>query len=1830
MKVHNLLTRLLVWFFVFWMALPVNLSFAQVYLDPPIITGTNTLRLVVNGPTTNIRYDVYFTNALSSNATSWPLLITGGTNQVIFDLTMPDPDGGFFLVTSNYVATTNPPPQVATPEFDPSSGSGNAPVAVTVTCDTPGAVIYYTTDGSTPTTSDNYIASGGTLVISCATTLKARAFRADFVDSEVATGTYSVNCPPMVFAGSQQVTSGSQVTLQGVVTDDGQAMAISNYWRQISGPAAVSFGNVNATNSTVTMSVNGIYVLQLEAFDGYWTTTDLVTVARNPAISVAVTAPAGSSTFNVPTNIALEASATTTSGSITQVQFYAGSELIGTDTSAPWTYEWRNVPAGNHDLYAVATANNTNHFSLASSPVSITVNFPTDIGRFTLASADLTIPVAGLPITINRSHDSRYGGGWSFGQNMRLDYEAVNITKSASLGSGYTALRDFGQDCIVPEHETLVIVALSPTELYYFRPRIVFQLSGDPPCVGSSSLTHLTEIRHVFDPVGPLGGQLASIDAPEGVGMISEGSEFGQWEGTAQPCYDDFGIGSCDASYEPSWTDFTFTAPDGTKYKFDSSGKLSQRIDRNNNSLTYSSGGITHSSGKQVTFTRSSGRITEIKDPIAIATSGVAALKYSYDSNARLTNVARLVNRSGAGTYENTAYRYEDSGNANLITRVIDARGITTVSNKFDASGRLERQYDALGNYTSFAYEDNGRRQVITDRNGETMRQDFTESGQLASVQDAEAAVTTYSYDSNGRRVAELTPVGATNSFAYNERDELVGVTNELSFSSSATYNSFGLPLVVIDAMGFGTTNGYDSKGNLIATTNALGQVSRYGYDSQGNRTAETNALGLSEQTVTLFQYDGSGYLTNVTDALGNKTAYTYDANGNQLTERRERTLSSGSKQTLLTTSVYDAVNRAIAVTEPDGFTNRTAYNEIGEVAYTTNKIGILTRFQYDARGDLTNTVFALGTALETSEQNQYDAEGRRTNSVDRAGRATSYAYDGVGRLRRTVFPDGTYVQNQYDPSGRLIATMQGPKPTGMAPPPSAFTTLFEYDAAGRRTVLINALNQTNRYAYDANGNQTNFIDAINRTTGYAFDKLNRQIKTTFPDTSTESYGYDALGRRVAVTNQANIVARFGFNKVGQLTAVTNAFGTGMSNWAAYAYDEVGNQTNQVDALNRLSRFEYDAMGRRVRSAQPGGQAELFAYDAVGNMIRHTNFNGTILTNQYDALNRLTNRSSGSYQVALSYTSTGQRATMSDGSGAYSFAYNSRDQLLTNTGPAGTLVYTYDIYGRLESIKSQRSGGAFLTYQYDSLNRITNVIDATAGSTLYGFDGVGNLQSMRYPNAVTNTYTYDGLNRLTNLTAKTASATLATFAYKLAVAGNRTNLSETVNGSSRTFAWAYDPQYRLTNETNTGTSPTGTIGYRYDAVGNRTDRASTVSGVTNQTFTFNSNDWLTGDVYDSNGSTRTNGASIFFYDAETRLTNATVGGTTVTYTYNADGIRASKASGGTTTLYLVDDRNPTGYAQVLEELTVSGGTTNLAKVYTYGLDLIAQRQVSGNITHFYGYDGNGNVRYLSGSAGTVTDTYVYDAYGTLVSSSGSTPNDYRYAGEQQDSTLGHYYLRARYLNTGSGRFLSRDKFGGGNVDPPSLHRYSYAADNPVNRIDPSGNESLAGTLTVGGGYSIIGSIQLPTISVAFIRAVTAAAVISITLTGDDVAGNFVYRRLSDEQAATPFRIIGIQATDPTAIQVTPSEHIRGTDRSPWISTSRRIDVPLNIYRQNPRNPIVKIDLKKVPGPYLDFTLPPSLALLDDDYVRGLATLASEVLIFAFVPPTAIVGVVPGR
>lgn len=91
-------------------------------------------------------------------------------------------------------------------------------------------------------------------------------------------------------------------------------------------------------------------------------------------------------------------------------------------------------------------------------------------------------------------------------------------------------------------------------------------------------------------------------------------------------------------------------------------------------------------------------------------------------------------------------------------------------------------------------------------------------------------------------------------------------------------------------------------------------------------------------------------------------------------------------------------------------------------------------------------------------------------------------------------------------------------------------------------------------------------------------------------------------------------------------------------------------------------------------------------------------------------------------------------------------------------------------------------------------------------------------------------------------------------------------------------------------------------------------------------------------------------------------------------------------------------------------------------------------------------------------------------FATRLHSTGTTFNEFLFAGEQFDSDLGLYYNRARYLKVSTGRFWTMDTYAGNPHDPLSLHKYLYTAANPVNHADPSGNdfdlESLSIATTV--------------------------------------------------------------------------------------------------------------------------------------------------------------------
>ena len=298
----------------------------------------------------------------------------------------------------------------------------------------------------------------------------------------------------------------------------------------------------------------------------------------------------------------------------------------------------------------------------------------------------------------------------------------------------------------------------------------------------------------------------------------------------------------------------------------------------------------------------------------------------------------------------------------------------------------------------------------------------------------------------------------------------------------------------------------------------------------------------------------------------------------------------------------------------------------------------------------------------------------------------------------------------------------------------------------------------------------------------------------------------------------------------------------------------------------------------------------------------------------------------------------------------------------------------------------------------------------------------------------------------------------------------------------RTVEYSYDSLYRLTSETITEGEKTTVYTYAYDNVSNRI--LKTVNGE-ETVYTYNALNQLVSEndivyEYDLNGNTirmtSPSKSALYVYNAENRLIRATVqSGNNVSveeYKYDYAGNRIAKSSEDEYTKYLLDINGELTY--VLAEMNVD----NTEKCYyTRGDELISQERDGKK--SYYVYDGHGSVRALADESGKVTNKYVYDAFGNLISSVGSTKNDFLFCGEQFDPVTGLYYLRARYMNPSVGRFITMDSYEGSIDDPVSLHKYLYADANPVSNSDPSGYNTVAELEVTTGIQSVLNQIAMP-------------------------------------------------------------------------------------------------------------------------------------------------------
>ena len=456
----------------------------------------------------------------------------------------------------------------------------------------------------------------------------------------------------------------------------------------------------------------------------------------------------------------------------------------------------------------------------------------------------------------------------------------------------------------------------------------------------------------------------------------------------------------------------------------------------------------------------------------------------------------------------------------------------------------------------------------------------------------------------------------------------------------------------------------------------------------------------------------------------------------------------------------------------------------------------------------------------------------------------------------------------------------------------------------------------------------------------------------------------------------------------------------------------------------------------------------------MNNLLSKTDRKQQTIGYGYDALYRLTRKTyPDQTAVGYAYDPLSRLTQVTDPSGAYSFTYDNLGRLL-GTGTQYSFLntalnnsYTYDAASNRISFTNPQS--QITNYSYDSLNRLTALADPNTGTFGFGYDALGRRTSLARPNGVDTSYSYDTLSRLLSVLHNGGTLPGST-GYTYDAAGNRTSKTAVQEASPNPVSvlsqYTYDNIYELTQAVVNGST---TEGYSCDAVGNRL----TSAGPT--TYNYNSSDELTSTsaatyAYDNNGNTTSKtdstGTTYYTWDFENRLTSVTLPGQggTVYFTYDPFGRRIRKRSASGTTVYAYDGDN------VVQELNSAG---SVLADFTQGLGIdepLGLYQNTG-VSYFHA-DGLGSITSLTSTSGQLAASYVYDSFGNLTASSGSIANPFQYTAREVDSETGLYYLRARYYDPVSGRFLNEDpiQFGGG------VNFYSYASNDPGRFVDPYG------------------------------------------------------------------------------------------------------------------------------------------------------------------------------
>ena len=1041
-------------------------------------------------------------------------------------------------------------------------------------------------------------------------------------------------------------------------------------------------------------------------------------------------------------------------------------------------------------------------------------------------------------------------------------------------------------------------------------------------------------------------------------------------------------------------------------------------------------------------------------------TKGNQVTVTEYDALNRPVATAVDLDGDGASTEDPddivTFTFYDITGN---VVVTVDPEGHASQT-EYDGAGRVVKQVvnldddpqfiEAGGNfYTISAQADD----IVTEKTYDNNNNVLTETiindtpievdGQVTSLGEQ---TVTKTYDALNRVKTVTDPEGNTTETKYDLNNNVRYVKNARGFETETEFDEVNrsfkqiLPTVFDQEANSGNGDNvkpevltfYDTNNNVIKTIDARGLVTENLYDNLNRLEKTTQIVDANDATKNIV------------------TENAYDGNNNLIESKFFR-----DDQTLITTTIYDALDRPLITEDPEGYQAVVFCDLVG------NKVKL-----FDKR--------ANANADETPNE---EPQLRYFTEVtfDLANRMVRNTLPEIDYFERTpaglsnVITDRPYSEVVYQKNSWVDSTIDL----------NGNETSTTYDNAGRKLSVTNAIGQTITYTYDKSSNvltqsvENDALSGGDQVTTYQYDKRNLLLSETlnkdhatlsrtyryeydengnkdfreFPNGDTTTYNYDALDRlqKETYANAGDESREYFYNNNGAVIKCIDITGT-----VNYQYDILGRQVLETKLNSNgtaVSEVEsvYDKANNRIRCFFPGDKKTLVSlYDKRNLLVTMKGFHGKVLPDDEAGLTPET--------TTYTYTANGVQKSIALPNGQVTEKeFDDADRIISSTTSTG-VINSY-------------------TAEY-SRDAVGNQLKAVETRTIT--NGTGTRER-------TLEFTYDRSYRLTGESDQfdDGDVTINTYIYDLQ--GNRLSRIQKIQGANDQDSWIYTND--ILNRTTAvqidlvGPNNNSSYVYNYDENGNRKLRTfvDENNGTSVHTYHYDQENRLVKVVDD--------GVDIFeaSYDYRTRRTaktevNAQDLFETTSYIYDAGtscqeikvttpGEEYDGTNGTLDKQYIRGNGMGGGIGSVcyMERVADFNETSTDVQGFYEDLGYGINGSDDSLVAEYYAYNAVGSVVANTDQQGFVIHENDFDAYGRIIREEdhtsnnfpiefGGSSNDLLFSTKERDYSTGLDNFGFRYYDSILGKFITRDPSG----YPDGPNNYLYVNNNPINSIDPLG------------------------------------------------------------------------------------------------------------------------------------------------------------------------------